>query len=53
MVKRITVSVPDELHEKMEKWRSNFNFSKVFQNAVSGAIQKKEDFEKRALIARS
>ncbi|MBN1472443.1 MAG: hypothetical protein JW925_11735 [Syntrophaceae bacterium] len=39
---KITISVPDELYEKMKEWKSSLNFSKVFQNAVSGMIQKKE-----------
>lgn len=47
MAKRVTVSIPDMLHEKMEKWRESFNLSKMFQDAVADAIQKKEDFQKR------
>lgn len=47
MAKKVTVSIPDILHEKMEKWRQSFNLSKMFQEAVAEAIQKKEDFQKR------
>ena len=47
MTKKITISVSDELHEKMMEWKDSFNFSQVFQNAISGLIQKKEDFQKR------
>lgn len=47
MSKKITVSVPDALHEKMEKWRESFNFSKLFQDSVSEAIQEKENFKQR------
>ena len=47
MAKRVTVSIPDMLHEKMEKWRTSFNLSKMFQDAVAEAIQKKEDFQRR------
>lgn len=47
MAKKVTVSIPDMLHEKMEKWRTSFNLSKMFQDAVSEAIQKKEEFQKR------
>lgn len=43
MAKKITISVPDELYERMTEWKSSLNFSKVFQNAVSGMIQKKEE----------
>lgn len=39
---KITISVPDELYEKMQEWKASLNFSKVFQNAVTGMIQKKE-----------
>lgn len=42
MAKKITISVPDELHEKMREWKSALNFSKVFQNAVASMISKKE-----------
>jgi len=47
MAKKVTVSIPDMLHEKMEKWRESFNLSKMFQDAVSEAIQKKEELQKR------
>ena len=47
MAKKITVSVPDELHQKMTEWRESFNFSKIFQKAVSSMIQRKEEFQKR------
>jgi Arc/MetJ-type ribon-helix-helix transcriptional regulator len=47
MSKKITVSVPDELHQKMNEWRESFNFSKIFQKAVSNMIQRKEEFQKR------
>lgn len=47
MAKKVTVSIPDMLHEKMEQWRESFNLSKMFQDAVTDAIQKKEDLQKR------
>ena len=47
MTKRINVSVSDELFEKIEKWKDSFNYSKLFQNTVSVAIQDKEDFQNR------
>jgi hypothetical protein len=47
MSKKVTISVPDDLSEKMEKWRDHFNFSQVFQDAISSLIQKKEEFQKR------
>jgi Arc/MetJ-type ribon-helix-helix transcriptional regulator len=47
MSKKITVSVPDELHQKMTEWRESFNFSKIFQKAVATMIQRKEEFRKR------
>lgn len=47
MAKRVTISVPDELHEKMNQWRNSFNFSKIFQRAVSAMIQKREAFQEQ------
>lgn len=47
MARKVTVSIPDILYEKMERWRRSFNLSKMFQDAVSEAIQKKEDFQRR------
>ena len=47
MTKRISVSVPDDLHEMMEKWKQSFNFSNICQNAIRGEIERKEDFQKR------
>jgi len=35
------------LHEKLTEWRSSFNFSKMFQEALTEAIQKKEELRKR------
>ncbi len=47
MAKKITISVPDELYEKMKAWKTSLNFSRVFQNAVSGMILKKETLTSR------
>lgn len=47
MARKITLSIPDMLHEKMEEWRRSFNLSKMFQDALSEAIQKKEEFQRR------
>ncbi len=47
MAKKITISVPDELYDQMREWKSSLNFSRVFQNAVSGMIQKKEALTSR------
>ncbi len=47
MAKRITISVPDKLHEKIEEWRSSINFSKEFQKHITGLIEKKEHYQKK------
>jgi hypothetical protein len=47
MTKKVTISIPDMLHEQLEKWRNSFNLSKMFQDAVSEAIQRKEEFQRR------
>lgn len=47
MAQKITLSIPDMLHEKLTQWRSSFNFSKLFQEALTEAIQKKEALQRR------
>ena len=47
MAQKITLSIPDMLHEKLTEWRSSFNFSKMFQEALTDAIQKKEALQRR------
>jgi len=47
MTRKITLSIPDMLYEKMEEWRQSFNFSKMFQDALAEAINKKEEFQRR------
>jgi hypothetical protein len=53
MAKKITISVPDELHAKMAKWRNKLNFSKIFQDAISIEIQKRELYEIKSREDRS
>ena len=47
MSKRITLSVPDKLHKQIERWRSSFNLSRTFQDAVAEVIRQKENLEQR------
>jgi len=47
MTQKITLSIPDRLYEKLNEWRSAFNLSKMFQDALSDAIEKKESFSKK------
>lgn len=47
MSQKVTLSIPDLLHEKLEEWRASFNLSKMFQDALTEAIQKKEELRKR------
>ena len=47
MVKKITISVPDELHDKMQTYKNEFNFSKIFQETMADQIKRKEDFQRR------
>ena len=47
MTQKITLSLPDFLYEKLEEWRASFNLSKLFQDALADAIQRKEEFKKR------
>ena len=47
MAKKITLTVPDALYQKINEWRSGFNMSRIFQDAVSEAIRRKEEFQQR------
>jgi post-segregation antitoxin (ccd killing protein) len=47
MSKRITLSVPDELHTEMENWKDQLNFSRIFQDAISKRIQKEQAYKNR------
>jgi len=47
MTRKVTLSIPDFLYEKMKKWRPSLNLSRMFQETVAEAIQKKEEFQKR------
>jgi len=47
MAKKITLSVPESLYQKISDWRSSFNLSQMFQDMVADAIQKKEELQKR------
>ncbi len=47
MAQKITLSVPDMLYERIKQWRDSFNLSQMFQEAMTEAIQKKEEFQKR------
>jgi hypothetical protein len=48
MARKITLSVPDELYKRIEKWREELgNLSSVFQEAISREIEKRELFESK------
>jgi len=53
VAKRVTITVPSDLHKKMEKWKNKLNFSKVFQEAITREIEKKELFIKGLEESRS
>lgn len=48
MTKRTTISIPDDLHEKMERWKSEFNYSRIFQETISQLIESKERIRESA-----
>ncbi|MCG8473393.1 MAG: hypothetical protein MI742_16260 [Desulfobacterales bacterium] len=47
MTKKVTISVPDELYERMKAWRSTMNFSQVFQRSIGSMIRKKEALQQK------
>jgi hypothetical protein len=53
MATKITLSVPDGLKAKMDKWKGQFNYSKICQEAIERAIGKKERFLEKAAQKRS
>jgi hypothetical protein len=46
MAKKITLTVNENLFRKIDEWRSSFNLSALFQDAVSEAIKTKEEFRR-------
>ncbi len=47
MVQRMSISIPDELFEKLQDYKSSINVSKICQETISEVIQRKEDFHNR------
>ena len=41
---KITISIPQDLHEKMQKWRKSLNISRICQKCIREEISKKELF---------
>lgn len=46
MAKKITLTVNEYLFAQIDRWRSSFNLSRLFQDAVSEAIKAKEEFQR-------
>lgn len=46
MAKKITLTVNEYLFAQIGRWRSSFNLSRLFQDAVSEAIKAKEEFQR-------
>lgn len=47
MVRRYSVSVPDAIAERADKWKDSFSPSEIFQRALEDYVLKKETFAKR------
>lgn len=47
MVKKYTLTVPDELGDKIDQYKADFNLSEVFRAAIGAEIEKKENFKRR------
>lgn len=46
MAKKITLTVTESLSAQLDAWRSSFNLSKLFQDALAEAIHKKEELQR-------
>jgi len=44
MAKRLTISVPEEIYNEIQEWRSDLNLSRTFQSAIQKEIAKKKLF---------
>lgn len=44
MSPKITISIPEGLHQKMQKWKKSLNFSRICQTCIREEIAKKELF---------
>jgi len=42
MVQRLSISIPDSLHNRIQKFKENLNFSKICQDALTGAVEMEE-----------
>lgn len=47
MAKKINLTVPDDLYDKMQEWKDSFNYSGIFQKAVAREIKFEEEFQQR------
>jgi len=47
VAKKITLTIPESLHKKLEEWRTSFNMSGIFQDALTEAIKRKEEMQQR------
>lgn len=47
MQRRLTISIPEDLHIKMQKWSDSFNFSKEFRRHITALIEKKERYHQQ------
>jgi len=47
VARKITLTVPDGLYEQIDQWRNAFNLSRIFQEAMTDAIRRKEEFQQR------
>ena len=44
MAKKVTISVPEEIYNEIEEWRTDLNLSRTFQSAIQKEIAKKKLF---------
>jgi hypothetical protein len=47
---RLTVSVPQDLHERLDRWRENINISRICQEALERELRRLEELPQDAIV---
>jgi hypothetical protein len=47
---RLTVSVPQDLHDRLDRWRDNINISRICQEALERELRRLEELPQDAIV---